>query len=254
MDQADWNGKIDCSGNKEITVTFAKHNVISMEWSNFSHLLAVATFKSHTQANCSGLIQILDPNSRKTYTIAGEIKPPSRLKWSLDDKTLFAFGDNFIYALDVTTGKLIWEKSFKSSIIDFDLTSYYFAIAFEAEINIYSYSGDLLRNLDLNTYNIKIKFGDFITFSPNQSLISIYSYEGEKAIFFNVGAGEFLYTIDAIHRKNALYSWAFPRHEPDDCFQYGVSTSDKKFHAIAPCAGKRGSLLPRHSIKISSLF
>jgi len=249
MDQA------EVSGKRETTFRFDQHNVVSMEWSNCSNYLAVIVSKSTSYANLPGFgsVQIIDPNSHKTYTIASEIKSPSRLKWSLDDELLFAFGGNFIYAWNVSSGKLIWEKSFEFPIVAFDLTYSYFAVAFANELCIFSYSGDLLRNFDLNTHNIKINFGDFITFSSNESLISIYSYEERKASVFNIGAGEFIYAVDDIHRKNIFYSWAFPRHEPD-CFRDGILSSDRKFLAKAPCTGRKGTVLPRHSIKISSLY
>lgn len=240
----------------EKIISFQQYHVMSMEWGNFSNYLAVAVSKSSNHASCPGFesVLVIEPVSGESRIMQPEITSLLGLKWSFDDKLLFAFGDKFVYTWDVYSGKLIYSKSFENPVVTFDLTYSYFAVAFENEIKIFSYFGDLLRNLDLQAHNIKINFGDFITFSHNESFISIYSYEEKRTRIFNIGAGEFVYTVDDTLRKRNLHSWAFPPtcKEPD-CFQDGILSSDKKFQATAPCLGKKGTLLPRHIIKITSL-
>lgn len=216
-------------------IDLSPYNIITMQWGNRANFLAIAASRKESVKHCSGfgIVRVWDGVLGKFLVMDKGIKSCAELKWSLDDKILFAVGVDFIRAWNVSTGKIIYDIC--DDIISVGLCKKYMALVlvgrpiFIIDIG----NGWLFRQLNLQANSIKINFGDFIVFNSDESLVSIYSYEEHKSRIFCIENGLLYSTIEQCD-KTEENLWAFPNiHEIKDCFcKDGIASYDKKLRAF----------------------
>jgi WD40 repeat protein len=252
----------DISNSKNTLFKLRKpFQAISMEWSNKSNLLAVAAtrnvyFKNYTgfEIDYSGLgiVQILDAISGRFYSMDFGIKSMACLKWSHDDKVLFAVGDDFIRAWNVLTGKLIYEISGKIASVELSNNGLFLAIALiNGPVSILDvYTGRVYYQLNLRANSIKINSGDLIKFNPEATHIAIYSFDEKMVKIFQLDPEKIIGSF-LVDQVNEMHSWAFQSPwETPDCFrQEGILSWNRKFCAII----QGPTTLIRNIIKITDL-
>lgn len=236
------------SNPKEKLFSLNPYNVITMEWGNRSNLLAVSAFRG-----ISGIVQIIDPITSKIRNMDLGIKSMAWIKWSPDDRVLFAIGDSFIRAWNILNGKLIYEITGSIACVELSNNGLFLAIALingpVAIIDINT--GRSYCQLNLRINSIKINVGDIIKFNPEATHIAIYSSQEKTVKIFQIAPEKFVGSF-LVDQVKEIHAWATPSsYESPDCFrQEGILSYDKRF--LATIYGSKP--LVRQIIKITSLF
>lgn len=236
------------SNPKEKLFSLNPYNVITMEWGNKTNLLAVSAFRG-----ISGIVQIIDPVTSKIRNMDLGIKSMAWIKWSPDDKVLFAIGDGFIRAWNIFNGKLIYEITGSIASVELSNNGLFLAIALiNGPIAIIDINtGRNYCQLNLRTNSIKISVGDIIKFNPEATHIAIYSSQEKTVKIFQIAPEKFVGSFEVDEVKE-IHSWAsLSGNESLDCFRKGgILSYDKRF--LATIYGSNP--LARQIIKITGLF
>ncbi len=205
-----------------------------MEWSGASDFLAIASLKNECLSGRLGIgvVRVLDPVTKRFITMESGLDGMIYfVKWNFDGNILIAVGHGFVKAWNALSGKLIYkiEGNILAAALDFSRS--YLAMALKNGcVKILDIrNGDVLNSLCTLQYIKTIKFGDFIVFNFDSTLISIYSVEEKVASIFNTWDGNLVGQFG--QQQCVEYSWAFPSsYEEIDWFRgEGILSSLRKF-------------------------